>query len=175
MIPFLAPLNPFSIYPHSPLSIFLVGGRRMNLLFSRADVMRSGYLHPRRTHDFVIDGEVEVWTLGKEGTIKTLYGTGSSFVIEPYVPHILHFLRDTSLIEWNEGKFECYYYHPYRRVVEVQNSRVCKGIGTFSHLVPMDIALSKLPQPENPYGWYLLGVACGGALGFFLSRQMGKK
>jgi len=38
-----------------------VGGQRINLLFSKKGVMRSGYLHPHAMHDVVIAGQVEVW------------------------------------------------------------------------------------------------------------------
>ena len=38
-----------------------VGGQRINLLFSKKGVMRSGYLHPHVMQDVVIRGQVEVW------------------------------------------------------------------------------------------------------------------
>jgi len=44
-----------------------VGGRRVNLLFSKKGVMRSGYLHPHAMHDVVIAGKVEVWCVLLEG------------------------------------------------------------------------------------------------------------
>jgi len=37
------------------------GGQRINLLFSKKGVMRSGYLHPHAMHDVVVSGQVEVW------------------------------------------------------------------------------------------------------------------
>jgi hypothetical protein len=47
-----------------------VGGKRINLLFSKTGVMRSGYLHPETKYDFVVSGEVEVWILTNHGTDK---------------------------------------------------------------------------------------------------------
>ena len=46
-----------------------VGGQRINLLFSKKGVMRSGYLHPHTMHDVVITGQVEVWYVGLLRTI----------------------------------------------------------------------------------------------------------
>jgi hypothetical protein len=104
-----------------------VGHQRLNLLYSKQGVMRSGYLHPHPLHSIVISGEVEVWTLGESGTIKTTYSQYQNFTIPPYVPHILHFPRrnDTILAEWwspPTAEFQCYYYHPYRKMIDIQNS-----------------------------------------------------
>lgn len=60
---------------------FRVGGTRINMLFSKKDVMRSGYLHNHKTFAFVIKGKVELWLLEKEGTVKTVYGAGSFFQV----------------------------------------------------------------------------------------------
>lgn len=96
-----------------------IGQQRVNLLYSRKEYMRSGYLHNALTHDFVISGKVEVWTLAEEGTVKTVYGARQYFTVEAYVPHILYFLEDTNMAEWYEGsaEFQLWYYHPYRNVV----------------------------------------------------------
>ena len=104
-----------------------VGHQRLNLLYSKQGVMRSGYLHPHPLHSIVISGEVEVWTLGESGTIKTTYSQYQNFTIPPYVPHILHFptRNDTILAEWwspPTAEFQCYYYHPYRKMIDIQNS-----------------------------------------------------
>lgn len=117
-----------------------VGGKRINLLYSKQHVMRSGYLHPNTTHDFIVNGTVEVWTLAATGTIKTIYKAGAYFTIPEYTPHILHFLEHTVLVEWNEpGPFQCWYYHPYRRIIDVQNSKVSQSTGQFFKLVPQDL------------------------------------
>lgn len=101
-----------------------VGGVRINLLFSKQNTMRSGYFHPHVTYDFVINGSVEVWTLNQTGTLKTIYRSHEYFTIDKYIPHILYFLDDTILMEWYDKNciFQCYYYHPYRKIVDIQNS-----------------------------------------------------
>jgi hypothetical protein len=101
-----------------------VGGKRINLLYSVKGVMRSGYLHPHTMHDTVISGRVEVWTLTEKETVKTIYEQYQHFTIEPYVPHILHFLEDSVVAEWwpHESDFQCWYYHPYRKIIDIQNS-----------------------------------------------------
>jgi hypothetical protein len=68
-----------------------VGGKRVNMLFSKKDVMRSGYLHNHKTFSFIISGKVELWLLGMEGTNKTIYEAGSFCTVNPWYPHILHF------------------------------------------------------------------------------------
>jgi hypothetical protein len=104
-----------------------VGHQRLNLLYSKQGVMRSGYLHPHPLHSIVISGQVEVWTLAETGTIKTMYSQYEHFTIPPYVPHILYFptSNDTILAEWwspPSAEFQCYYYHPYRKTIDIQNS-----------------------------------------------------
>ena len=125
-----------------------VGGRRINMLYSKKDVMRSGYLHNHKTFSFVVSGKVEVWKLKQEGTEKTVHQACEFFLVEPWYPHILHFLEDTIILEFWEGKFECFYYHPYRRLVQLQNELVANhgnkddvssSIGQFQRLVPADL------------------------------------
>ena len=102
-----------------------IGHQRVNLLYSLKDSMRSGYLHNVLTHDFVISGRVQVWTLAETGTEKKEYGPHEYFTIDVYVPHILFFLEDTNMVEWYEGgatEFKLWYYHPYRNIVNIQNS-----------------------------------------------------
>ena len=141
------------------------------MLFSKERVMRSGYVHPTVQHDFVISGRVEVWILTTTGTEKRIYGEesphGKWFTIPPYVPHLLHFVSDSIVVEWWEKGLsessstsstdsnstattttssnsddtpagdqplpprrtsvarrdtQCWYYHPYRNVVDVHRS-----------------------------------------------------
>jgi hypothetical protein len=104
-----------------------VGHQRLNLLYSKQGVMRSGYLHPHPLHSIVITGQVEVWTLEDSGTVKNMYSQYDHFTIPPYVPHILHFptSNDTILAEWwspPNAEFQCYYYHPYRTAIDINNS-----------------------------------------------------
>lgn len=137
-----------------------VGGIRVNMLFSKQDVMRSGYLVLSKTVHFVVSGKVEVWNLTSEGTEKNLFGTHQSFYVSPYVPHILHFLEDTVLLEFWEGPFQCWYYHPYRRLVQLQNELVSKdtdapsAIGVFQRLVPADLGAAE----ANSYSGLILGL-----------------
>ena len=105
--------------------------QRVNLLASVKDSMRSGYLHNVLTHDFVLSGRVQVWTLAESGTIKTEFGAHEYFTIAPFVPHILFYLQDTNMVEWYEtnssaggsaSDFKLWYYHPYRNIVNIQVS-----------------------------------------------------
>ncbi|KAL7531959.1 hypothetical protein ACHAWF_003975 [Thalassiosira exigua] len=101
-----------------------VGHQRINLLFSQKECMRSGYLNNVLTHDFVVKGKVELWILTDKGTEKAIYGPREYFSVDAYVPHILYFLEDTNLVEWYDGTFKCWYYFPYRNIVNVQNSQI---------------------------------------------------
>jgi hypothetical protein len=152
-----------------------VGGKLMNLLFSKESVMRSGYLHHNNMHDFVISGKVEVWTLTTKETIKTVYGPNQHFHVEPYTPHILYFLEDTIILEWWEpGPFRCWYYHPYRRIVDVQNSLVSKSTGIFQRLVPHDEQSMKSTPHQTALGKILLlstGLIVGIAIGSLRRRK----
>lgn len=124
-----------------------VGHQRLNLLYSKQGVMRSGYLHPHPLHTIVICGEVEVWTLDEGGTIKTTYSQYEHFTIPPYVPHILYFPKsnDTILAEWwspPTAEFQCYYYHPYRKTIDIQNSlrmKEVEEIGNHNNIEPLSI------------------------------------
>ena len=155
-----------------------IGGKRINLLFSKVAVMRSGYLHPETKHDFIISGEVEVWVLTPTGTEKTIYGPLQSFDIDPYVPHILHFLQDSVIAEWWEqpGDFVCWYYHPYRRIVDIQNALIATSTGQHQLLVPQDDVLGMSTQPLIPpvvskFFWWSTGVAMGIAVGTMLANK----
>lgn len=149
-----------------------VGHRRMNLLFSKKGVMRSGYLHPHVMKDFVVSGSVELWTLGQNATNKTIHKAGEYFTLDPYVPHILHFLEDTISLEFWDGPFSCWYYHPYRRVVALQNSLVEDGSanhGLFQHLVPQDTP-EKLGMEPSLF-WWTAGLFMGAAVGFVVGAR----
>lgn len=153
-----------------------VGHRRVNLLSSKQGVMRSGYLHPHTMSHFVVSGKVEVWTLGTDATTKTLYGAAEFFTLAPYVPHILHFLEDTISLEYWEGQFICYYYHPYRRVVQLQNSLVEDNNSRTSlhqHLVPQDTADNSSSTPGLV--WWSAGLFMGLVLGAFLGGARRRK
>jgi hypothetical protein len=148
-----------------------VGHRRVNLLSSKQGVMRSGYLHPHIMSHFVVSGKVEVWTLGTDATTKTLYSAGDFFTLASYVPHILHFLEDTISLEFWDGQFICYYYHPYRRVVQLQNSLVedsnSRNTSLHQHLVPQD--RHENTSSTSAFFWGTAGLAVGFVLGTFLS------
>ena len=90
------------------------GGKRVNLLHSQRDVMRSGYLLATESFGFVISGKVELWTLHEHKTQKKIYQANESFSVPAYVPFIQHFLQETITLEYWVGEFRCWYYHPYR-------------------------------------------------------------
>jgi hypothetical protein len=144
-----------------------VGGKRVNMLFSKKDVMRSGYLHNHKTFSFVVGGKVELWTLGNDGTDKTVYESNQFFEVNSFIPHILHFLEDTVILEYWEGKFQCWYYHPYRRLVQLQNELVANhsdnsnsSIGQFQRLVPADLGESA-NSGAGAVLWMGLGMVIG--------------
>ena len=142
--------------------------------------MRSGYLHPETTYDFVLLGTVEVWVLNSKGTKKTIYHRHEFFEIPAYTPHLLHFLEDSVLAEWwnqpNESR--CWFYHPYRNIVDVQNSLVSTSTGRHSALVPQhdydQWAKQLVAANESGWGsstlWMMTGLAMGVVLGVTLSK-----
>ena len=132
-----------------------IGHQRINLLFSQKECMRSGYLNNVLTHDFVVSGKVEVWTLTEKGTEKTTYGPREYFSVGAYVPHILYFLEDTNLVEWYDGKFKCWYYFPYRNIVNVQNSQI------ESQLSPRHQRLILRDEEPDPMPGHDQGVSPG--------------
>lgn len=97
---------------------------RINILYTRRGVMRSGDIHANFQCDFVFAGSVEVWSLLKDGsTKKVTYGSKQYVEIPPYTPHIFHFVADTVMAEWWEGRgssseFRAWFYSPYRSLVE---------------------------------------------------------
>lgn len=146
------------------------GGRRINLLYSKKDVMRSGYLHNHKTFSFVVKGKVEVWMLKQEGTEKTVYGQNEFFTVDSWFPHILHFLSDTIIVEFWEGHFQCWYYHPYRRLVQLQNELVANcgnkdeassSIGQFQRLVPADLGDATKTTTAGALFWMGTGIVVG--------------
>mmetsp|Transcript_26188 Transcript_26188/g.43691 ORF Transcript_26188/g.43691 Transcript_26188/m.43691 type:complete len:222 (+) Transcript_26188:195-860(+) len=151
-----------------------VGHRRMNVLYSKEGVMRSGYLHPHKMNDFVVSGKVEVWTLSEAGTLKTPYGAQEFFVLDPYTPHILHFLEDTVILEFWDGPFSCWYYHPYRRLVQLQNSLVENTTGLLQHLVPQDNRNESSGSNRSSLFWWSAGVVMGIAVGAVLATTGGR-
>lgn len=166
-----------------------VGGKRINLLYSVKGVMRSGYLHPHVMHDTVISGSVEVWTLAPTGTVKTVYEQYQHFEIAPYVPHILYFLQDTVIAEWwHAPDFQCWYYHPYRKIIDIQNSLVAKdhhahaGIsatGRHQRLVPQDEASLNASSQQHilsllgSWGAALLALTAASGVGLVVGIAIG--
>lgn len=140
--------------------------------------MRSGYLHPEPKYDFVLSGVVEVWVLTPTGTDKKIYHRHETFEIPKYTPHLLHFLEDSVIAEWwdqpNESR--CWYYHPYRNIVDVQNSLVSTSTGRHSVLVPQNDYEQWLQQQDAGFGWAggLLILSTGVAIGAFLGAAFAK-
>ncbi|KAL3907848.1 MAG: hypothetical protein SGILL_008705, partial [Bacillariaceae sp.] len=152
-----------------------VGGKRINLLSSKTGVMRSGYLHQETKYGFVVSGEVEVWVLTNTGTDKKVYKAHEYFEILPYTPHILHFLEDSVISEWwdQPADTQCWYYHPYRRIVDVQNSLICTNMGQHHFLVPQtDYERQEQEKTGVSSGilWMATGLATGIILGGYIGR-----
>ena len=118
----------------------LVGGKRLNLLFTRAGVMRSGDLHRNTQKDFVFSGRVRIWLrdLDAARDEKREFAAGDYLAIPPGRPHIFEFLEDTVVAEWWEPEpFGAYYYEPYRSIVDASfDGSAAPSRGVFTRLVP---------------------------------------
>jgi hypothetical protein len=144
---------------------FQIGPRRINLLHTVKGVMRSGDLHPQTQHDFVFSGQVEVWTLQKDGTTrKDVYGPNQYIAIPPYVPHIFHFLEDSVIAEWwDNNSFFAWFYRPYRTIVD-SSFQSTTGGGQFSHYsIASKKTLLSASTTTN------VAVLCSGALLCFIA------
>lgn len=147
----------------------LAGSKRINVLYTKAGVMRSGDIHKNTQHDFVFEGLVEVCFLEKDGSsTKRKFGAYEYIRVPPLVPHIFHFLKDTVMAEWWEPEpFQCYFYTPYRKIVEHSfTGSVKKG------------KLVKLVAADNDRGvWSSLpitaagGIALGLVVGIMVARR----
>eukprot|EP00980_Cylindrotheca_fusiformis_P027861 scaffold22560_cov135-Cylindrotheca_fusiformis.AAC.72 len=154
-----------------------VGGKRINILHSKAGVMRSGYLHAESKFDYLMCGKVELWVLTEQGTSKRIYNTHEVFEIPAYTPHILYFMEDTTMTEhWEQsGETRCWIYHPYRRIVDVQNSLHSKSTGQHHLLVPQiefDRAQNQAPAVPalRSLLWLSTGIAIGAVVGSILAK-----
>jgi hypothetical protein len=144
---------------------------RLNLLFSKAGVKRSGDLHVDTQHDFVFSGKVRVWIMNENGiTEKTDYGPNQYIAIPPYVPHIFEFLEDTVIAEWWDRPFHAWFYQPYRRIV--QESFQATTPGRFTHYITadkepaVDVSASSLAVK-----WWWTGLVLGMTIGYLLGRR----
>jgi hypothetical protein len=151
---------------------FKIGGKRLNLLHTKAGVMRSGDLHAHTQHDFVFSGKVRVWTMNENGiTRKAVYGPHQYLAIPPYVPHLFEFLEDTVIAEWWDRPFHAWFYQPYRRIVQASFQQATTP-GRFSHYITVDrepiagVGASSLFVER----WWT-GVVLGMTLGYLLGRR----
>mmetsp|Transcript_40991 Transcript_40991/g.108340 ORF Transcript_40991/g.108340 Transcript_40991/m.108340 type:complete len:316 (-) Transcript_40991:331-1278(-) len=143
-----------------------VGGKRINLLYTRKGVMRSGDLHKNTQNDFVFSGSVEVWTMRPDGgTDKKVYKTHEFLAIPEGVPHIFNFVEDCVLAEWWEpfgSPFGAWFYRPYRELVDASFApQSSDSPGTMTTLHPT-------PQPSSRHLWEVgaalfVGLAVGAA------------
>jgi len=77
--------------------------------------------------------------------------------------------KDTTILEFWEGKFQCWYYHPYRRLVQLQNELVANSnkdntsssIGQFQRLVPADLGDAGAGTAIGALLWLGTGVMIG--------------
>jgi len=95
-----------------------IGGFKINILFSKKGVKRSGDLHPNVQYDFIFSGKVQIWYRKDGQDVKKIYGPNSFIEIPPYIPHLFVFLQNTLMAEWWEGKFKAWYFRPYRNIIE---------------------------------------------------------
>lgn len=95
-----------------------VDGCSYNMLFTKAGFMRSGDLHKIKQFDTIMVGEVELRLMEQGRETKTIYRTGETIIIPANSPHLFLFLKDTVMAEWWDGPFECWYFRPYRQLIE---------------------------------------------------------
>lgn len=149
-----------------------IGVKRLNLLYTKAGVMRSGDLHVDTQHDFVFSGKVRVWIMNEHGiTEKTVHGPKQYLAISPYVPHVFEFLEDTVIAEWWDRPFHSWFYQPYRRIVEASfQASTTATPGRFSHYITVDkepiVGASSLAVK-----WWWTGVVLGMTIGYLLGKR----
>lgn len=151
---------------------FRIGGRRVNILRTKAGVMRSGDIHKVRQRDLVFSGRVEVWCLEADGsTTKTIYLENQYIVIPPFTPHVFNFLEDTVLAEWWDGPFHAWYYLPYRSIVDDSFSSVKKG--SFSLYEVIDAAKQEKKRRSTILAGssFALGLLAALGLGYSLGKR----
>jgi len=141
----------------------LAGNKRINILYSKAGVMRSGDIHCNTQHDFLFEGSVQVWFLEKNGsTTKKTYGAYEYIRVPPLVPHVFYFLQDSVMAEWWEPEpFEAYFYTPYRQVVEESFSGSHKKGKLVKLVVNEESQCSSLKLWTTAFGGIALGLFVG--------------
>jgi hypothetical protein len=148
-----------------------IGDQRLNILHTKAGVMRSGDLHVDTQHDFVFSGKVRVWSMNENGiTERTVYGPNQYIAIPPYVPHIFEFLEDTVIAEWWDRPFHSWFYQPYRNIVEASFHATTPGHLTHYLTVdkePIIVGASSLADVKCLW----TGVVLGMTIGYFLGRH----
>ena len=153
---------------------FEIGGRRLNLMFTKAGVKRSGDLHRHSQHDFVFSGRVEVVTMEADGSsARKLYNKYQYFCIPPFTPHVFNFLEDSVLAEWWDGPFHAWFYVPYRELVDATLSVKGKGRFLYYSLSSSKVSngSSKLIPFVKCHGYVFLGGLLTGLLAGVLLRK----
>lgn len=170
-----APVPTPSIYSDARGEIHnvLVGGKRINLLYTKKGVMRSGDFHRNTQCDFVFAGAVEVWTMRSDGgTDKRTYRAHEFLSIPIGVPHIFNFVEDCVMAEWWEpfgSPFGAWFYRPYRTLVDA--SFVPQSGEKPGRL----ITLQPAAKQQTSAGALLVGVAIGIGIGLSVSRALGTR
>ena len=95
-----------------------VGGREINVIFTKAGMYRAGDYHATEQYSLVIKGRLEI-TLrrGKRDVIKR-YGKNDFITISRNVPHLYKSLTDSVIIQWLAGSYKTRYYEPYRKIIK---------------------------------------------------------
>jgi mannose-6-phosphate isomerase-like protein (cupin superfamily) len=94
------------------------GDFKYNIIETKKGFMRSGDIHKNTQFDLVLSGKIEIWTLVKGETKKTIVESNQYVVVRPNTPHLFNFLEDTVMIEYWNGPFETWYYKPYRDIID---------------------------------------------------------
>ncbi len=104
-------------------------GTTVNCYFTRRGFKRSGDLHQVAQYDVLLTGRARLKVLDQEkGTEEVIDLRPNELVkIPAYRPHVFEFLEDTSMLEWWDGKFEAWYYGPYRKEIGEATTRLFGG------------------------------------------------
>lgn len=148
---------------------FVIGPQRLNLLHTKAGVMRSGDIHKDTQHDFVFRGKVNVWTLTPNGsTAKKVYGPNEYIAIPPYTPHVFEFLEDSVIAEWWDGPFQAWFYEPYRKVVQAS---FVASKGRLARYAIMDHHPLSIFRNDKQLQFWWTGLVIGVTLGYFWGKH----
>lgn len=97
-----------------------MAGALANMLFTKAGELRSGDMHPNTQFDFLLSGRCVLRTHERGQEVYRILTANQGVAIGPFVPHLFEFFEDTVMMEWWDGPFKCWYWSPYRDVIQAR-------------------------------------------------------